>query len=79
MPLSKAKFSRGMTPYEYMDQIKVNKQPFLDIYRAVEVPAVAVHAVEMRVARGTVRVEEPDIGLVIRRIEYDHALARAAI
>jgi len=39
MPLSKAKFSRGMTPLQYMDQIKVNKQPFLDIYRSVEVPA----------------------------------------
>lgn len=39
MPLSKAKFSRGMTPQQYMDQIKVNKQPFLDIYRSVEIPA----------------------------------------
>jgi thiol-disulfide isomerase/thioredoxin len=39
MPLSKAKFSRGMTPQQYMDQIKVNKQPFLDIYRSIEIPA----------------------------------------
>jgi thiol-disulfide isomerase/thioredoxin len=39
MPLSKAKFSRGMTPQEYMDQIKVNKQPFLDIYQSTEIPA----------------------------------------
>lgn len=39
MPLSKRKFSQGMTPQQYIDQIKVNKQPFLDIYHAVEIPA----------------------------------------
>jgi len=39
MPLSKAKFSRGMTPQQYMDQMKVNKQVFLDIYHSIEVPA----------------------------------------
>ncbi len=39
MPLTESKFNQGMTPQEYIDQIKVNKQPFLDIYQAVEIPA----------------------------------------
>ena len=39
MPLTKEKFNQGMTPQEYIDQIKVNKQPFLDIYQAVEIPS----------------------------------------
>lgn len=38
MPISAEKFSQGLSPQEYIDQIKVNKQPFLDIYQAVEVP-----------------------------------------
>ena len=41
MAISADKFSQGMTTQEYIDQIKVNKQPFLDIYQAVEVPAAA--------------------------------------
>jgi thiol-disulfide isomerase/thioredoxin len=39
MPLSLRKFSQGMTTQQYIDQIKVNKQPFIDIYHAVEIPA----------------------------------------
>lgn len=39
MKLTDDKFNQGMTTQEYIDQIKVNKQPFLDIYEAVEVPA----------------------------------------
>ncbi|MEE9162374.1 MAG: thioredoxin family protein [Candidatus Neomarinimicrobiota bacterium] len=39
MPLSEEKFNQGMTTQEYIDQVKVNKQPFVDIYRAVEIPA----------------------------------------
>ena len=31
MALTEQKFNQGMTPQEYIDQIKVNKQPFLDI------------------------------------------------
>ena len=38
MALSAEKFNQGMTPQEYIDQIKVNKQPFIDIYKAVEIP-----------------------------------------
>ena len=41
MALSKEKFNQGMTIQEYIDQIKVNKQPFLDIYRAVDVSSEA--------------------------------------
>ena len=39
MALSAEKFDQGMTPQEYIDQIKVNKQPFIDVYEAVEIPA----------------------------------------
>ena len=39
MPLSEQKFNQGMTTREYIDQIKVNKQPFMDVYQAVEIPA----------------------------------------
>ncbi len=38
MALSEEKFDQGMTTQEYIDQIKVNKQPFLDVYEAVEIP-----------------------------------------
>jgi len=37
--LTEKKFNLGMTSREYIDQIKVNKDPFLDIYRAIEVPS----------------------------------------
>lgn len=40
MPLTAAKFAQGMTTQEYIDGcIKVNKQPFIDIYDGVAVPA----------------------------------------
>jgi len=39
MALTEQKFKQGMTPQEYIDQIKVNKQPFLDIYNAIDIPA----------------------------------------
>ncbi len=39
MALTAEKFSQGMSTQEYIEQIKVNKQPFLDIYQAVEIPA----------------------------------------
>ena len=38
MTLTREKLDQGMTTQEYIDQIKVNKQPFLDIYQAVEIP-----------------------------------------
>ncbi len=39
MALTAEKFSQGMSTQEYIDQIKVNKQPFQDIYQGVEIPA----------------------------------------
>ena len=39
MALSAEKFAQGMTTEEYIEYIKVNKQPFIDIYNGVEVPA----------------------------------------
>ena len=41
MPISREQFDSGMTTQEYIDQIKVNKDPFVEIYNAVELPAVA--------------------------------------
>lgn len=38
MPLTRDKFLQGMTTQQYIDQIKVNKQPFIDIHETVEVP-----------------------------------------
>ncbi len=37
MSFSEEKFNTGMTTRQYIDQIKVNKQPFVDIYEKVEV------------------------------------------
>jgi thiol-disulfide isomerase/thioredoxin len=37
MGLTEQKFNQGMTPQGYIGQIKVNKQPFVDIYHAVQV------------------------------------------
>ena len=39
MSLSAEKFNQGMSTSEYIEQIKVNKQPFQDIYQSVDVPA----------------------------------------
>ncbi len=41
MTLSESKFRQGMTVGQYIDQIKVNKQPFLDVYKAIELPSGA--------------------------------------
>ena len=38
MPLTKAQFQGGMTIQQYIDQIKVNKDPFVEIYDTVQVP-----------------------------------------
>lgn len=37
--LNREKFDQGMTSRQYIDQIKVNKDPFVAIYEAVQVPA----------------------------------------
>ena len=41
MPISRERFQSGMTTREYMDQIKVNKDPFVEIYNGVNLPAEA--------------------------------------
>ena len=37
--LTQEKFDQGMTTQQYIDQIKVNKEPFVEIYETVQVPA----------------------------------------
>lgn len=37
--LTGEKFDQGMTTQQYIDQIKVNKEPFVTIYETVQVPA----------------------------------------
>ena len=37
--LTQAKFDQGMTTQQYIDQIKVNKDPFVAIYETLQVPA----------------------------------------
>lgn len=41
MALTEDKFNQGMTPQEYIDQIKVNKQTILDIYNTIKIPDTA--------------------------------------
>jgi thiol-disulfide isomerase/thioredoxin len=41
MGLTEQKFSQGMSTQQYIDQIKVNKQPFQDIYDAIKIPAAS--------------------------------------
>lgn len=45
----------------------------------LDVPMVKVDGVAMRLQDGEVRVTQPAFGAVVRRIEFDHALARAAV
>ena len=46
MPLSREQFESGMSTQEYIDQIKVNKDPFVEIYNAVQVPASATEWID---------------------------------
>ena len=39
MPLNREQFESGMTTQEYIEQIKVNKDPFVEIYNGVEIPS----------------------------------------
>lgn len=41
MPLSKEQFQSGMNSQQYIDQIKVNKDPFVEIYNGVDIPSDA--------------------------------------
>ena len=41
MPISRDRFESGMSTQEYIDQIKVNKDPFVEIYNSVNLPSDA--------------------------------------
>ena len=41
MPISRERFESGMSTGEYIDQIKVNKEPFVEIYGGVKLPEEA--------------------------------------
>ena len=45
----------------------------------LSVPAVPFQRVILRAPDGDLTVEEPGFGVVVRRIEFDHSLARAAV
>jgi flavin-dependent dehydrogenase len=45
----------------------------------VDVPSVWIHAIAFRAMGETEVVREPNIGRVVRRVEFDHELARAAM
>jgi flavin-dependent dehydrogenase len=45
---------------------------------SVDVPSVPVDGVSLKVGAGTVAAREGNIGRVVRRLEYDHALAKIA-
>ena len=38
MALSAEKFAEGLSPQDYVQQMKVNKLPFEEIYRSIEIP-----------------------------------------
>jgi flavin-dependent dehydrogenase len=44
-----------------------------------QVPHVPLEAVSVRIGGETLRVREPGFGRVVRRVEFDHALARIAM
>ena len=41
MALTKTQFESGMSAQQYIDQIKVNKDPFVEIYQQVQIPQEA--------------------------------------
>lgn len=46
MPISRERFQSGMTTQEYIDYIKVNKDPFVEIYNTVQIPTEAASWVD---------------------------------
>jgi menaquinone-9 beta-reductase len=45
----------------------------------VDCPRVTLNAVALRIGEHTIVTREPDLGVVVRRVEFDHAFAKAAI
>lgn len=50
-----------------------------DIGVTVDVPMVPFTRVVLRTPTGDLRVARPDFGAVVRRVEFDHALAKVAV
>ena len=46
MPISRESFDSGMSTQEYIEQIKVNKDPFVEIYNKVDIPSDATRWVD---------------------------------
>jgi flavin-dependent dehydrogenase len=46
---------------------------------AVDCPHVPIDAMTLRFAHDEVTVRDPDLGIVVRRVEFDHMLAKAAV
>jgi flavin-dependent dehydrogenase len=46
---------------------------------SVDCPMVKLNAVALRVGTETILAREPDLGVVVRRVEFDHAFAKRAI
>ena len=46
---------------------------------AVDCPHVSIDAMELRYAGDSVTVRHPGLGIVVRRVEFDHMLAKAAL
>src|SRR5262249_12668693 len=44
----------------------------------LSVPSVPIHAISLAFRGASCLLREPDLGIVVRRIEFDHALAREA-
>ena len=45
----------------------------------VQCPMVSLNAIALRVGGETVVLRDPDLGVVVRRVEFDHALAKVAM
>ena len=46
MPISRDRFESGMNTEEYIDRIKVNKDPFVEIYNSLQVPEETIKWVD---------------------------------
>lgn len=45
----------------------------------VSCPMVNLNAIAVRFANDTMEIRDPDLGVVVRRVEFDHAFAKAAM
>jgi menaquinone-9 beta-reductase len=59
----------GARAFRYLERIRVE----------VDCPKVKIDAMALRIGAETVVTRLPDMGVVVRRIEFDHALAKVAL